>query len=405
MPAHNDSFTNSDDTGLNAHDSNWDYQAGSDALATIQGNQLEAAAWGAFAVYYSTSSEGRAKITLPAHSGSENARRVGPAINAGPSGSGIVPYFDSADATHYNNITILDNGGWVTTVGITGSTYEIDAINEIEIVETSNDGTDVGIEVFINGTSEYAGTITDANATSGNDGIYSNRGDNAEPVLISAFSSGEISTNPILSSGGYSGVTTSTATLTADTDQGNGTVYAVIDTAANLAGITEQQIKDSDNANDVSAAGSNSGSVSSTDISLAVSGMSLSEGNSYSVAMVQTNANGDSNILTFTFSIAGTAGFVIPLVQDDGVTPAADESGLNLRIFSDANTETQVGSATVAISGGEISVDAATLGMTVEINTVYYCILRRTSGNQAERTYHLFGVDTAGVNDSFEGES
>jgi hypothetical protein len=96
--------------------------------------------------------------------------------------------------------------------------------------------------------------------------------------------------------------TTTTATIGATTDQPTGTFYCVVDTAANLAGITNAQIEAGQRNDNSPALAANSATVTTTTPSAGVTG--LSPGTLYSYAACQDNANGDSNIVTGTFTTA-----------------------------------------------------------------------------------------------------
>jgi hypothetical protein len=114
--------------------------------------------------------------------------------------------------------------------------------------------------------------------------------------------------NPALSAPTPSGTigTTTTATIGATTDQATGTFYVVVDSGANLAGVTAVQIKAGQRADGNAALASNDAAVGSTSPSAGVTG--LVAGTSYAYAAIQNNANGDSNIVTGTFTTAsGTA--------------------------------------------------------------------------------------------------
>lgn len=99
---------------------------------------------------------------------------------------------------------------------------------------------------------------------------------------------------------------TTTATIGATTDQANGTFYAVVDTAANLAGVTATQIKAGQKASGSAALAANNAAVSTTSPSVGVTGLSATT--LYSFAAVQNNANGDSNVVTGTFHTTGAVG-------------------------------------------------------------------------------------------------
>lgn len=94
--------------------------------------------------------------------------------------------------------------------------------------------------------------------------------------------------------------TTDAATIGATTDQNSGTFYAVVDT--DLSGITASQVKAGTDASNGSVVADCSASVSTTSPSCGVTG--LSPNTAYSFAVVQNNTNGDSNVLTGSFTTA-----------------------------------------------------------------------------------------------------
>lgn len=96
--------------------------------------------------------------------------------------------------------------------------------------------------------------------------------------------------------------TPNTATLGATTNQVNGTLYGVVDTAANLASVTAGQIVAGENATGAVALVASSSAVKTSTPSLGISG--LVAGVLYSFALVQTNASGTSNVVSGTFTTA-----------------------------------------------------------------------------------------------------
>lgn len=114
--------------------------------------------------------------------------------------------------------------------------------------------------------------------------ILSETGAGGSPATLSA---------PTASAG------TTTATIGATTDQASGTLYVVVDTAANLSGVTATQIKAGQKASGSAALASGNDTVSTTTPSVGVTG--LSQYTIYAYAAVQNNTNGDSNIVTGDF--------------------------------------------------------------------------------------------------------
>lgn len=112
---------------------------------------------------------------------------------------------------------------------------------------------------------------------------------------------------PIIGSPTPSGTlgTTTTATIGCTTDVSTGTLYAVVDTAANISGITAAQIIAGNNNTNAAAVAANSGVVSTATPSVGVSG--LTSNTLYSYAIVQVNDTAQSNVITGTFTTAATA--------------------------------------------------------------------------------------------------
>lgn len=96
--------------------------------------------------------------------------------------------------------------------------------------------------------------------------------------------------------------TQTTATVGATTDQTSGNFYAVVDSAANLSGVTAAQIKAGQKASGAAALGAGNSAVSNSSPSAGITGLTL--GTLYSYSAVQNNVNGDSNIVSGTFTTA-----------------------------------------------------------------------------------------------------
>lgn len=101
--------------------------------------------------------------------------------------------------------------------------------------------------------------------------------------------------------------TPTSATIGATTTQGSGTFYAVIDSAANLVGVTATQIKAGQNKNGAAAVSAGNAVISGTSPSVSLS--SLIAATLYSYDAVQNNTNGDSNIVGGTFTTGAAADF------------------------------------------------------------------------------------------------
>lgn len=94
-------------------------------------------------------------------------------------------------------------------------------------------------------------------------------------------------------------------TVGATTDQPIGTAYTVIDSAANLSGVTAAQIKAGQKASGTAALASGSLAIEPvTPVPLAITVGGLAANTLYSYAIVENNSGGDSNIVTGTFTTA-----------------------------------------------------------------------------------------------------
>lgn len=112
----------------------------------------------------------------------------------------------------------------------------------------------------------------------------------ASAVLTGATPSGTLATQQ-------------SATVGATTDQASGTAYAVLSTVSgDLTSITASQIMAGHIASDAAAPHSGSASVTGLTIGIPVTG--LSPNTTYYYAIVQSNANGESNIVTGSFTTA-----------------------------------------------------------------------------------------------------
>jgi hypothetical protein len=99
--------------------------------------------------------------------------------------------------------------------------------------------------------------------------------------------------------------TDTTASPGATTDQGSGTGYVVV-TTASLSGVTAAQVKAGQNASG-STTGVTSGNTSISATGAFTVGLTgLTQLTTYNYAVVQSNANGDSNVVTGSFTTSAT---------------------------------------------------------------------------------------------------
>jgi hypothetical protein len=171
--------------------------------------------------------------------------------------------------------------------------------------------------------------------------------------------------------------TQTTATLGATTDTNSGTFYGVVDSAANITGITGSQIIAGNNANDAAAVASNSSTVSTTSPSVGVTG--LTAGTLYSYAVVQS---GGSNVLTGTFTTATNPGLTHTLKDTDTGTNATNGTYTgSVRSASDGAT---IWTGNVTVTSGVFTIDDDLVG---SVNDWVYLTLESPSNVVA--TYRL----------------
>lgn len=136
--------------------------------------------------------------------------------------------------------------------------------------------------------------------------------DSAQVGAFLVFPAVAATVAPTLSSATPSGTiaTQQSATIGATTDQATGTLYTVLSaTQSHITDITSTQLKaaqiSSGAAASASGALSGNGSVSSVSPTIPMTG--LQPGTTYWGASVQSNANGDSNVVTFSFTTAAAS--------------------------------------------------------------------------------------------------
>lgn len=182
--------------------------------------------------------------------------------------------------------------------------------------EASGSGATVTLKVYKND-AQVGADVTDTSGSritaAGQTGvIYFQTGQNAlyDDFLVEDLAGSVAS----LSSGTPSGTigTQTTATIGATTNQTSGTLYVVVDSAGNLSGVTAAQVKAGQKASGSAALAANSAAVSTSTPSAGVTG--LTANTAYSYAIVQNNTNGDSSLITGTFTTAN----VIPTITSVG---------------------------------------------------------------------------------------
>lgn len=298
LPA-SDSFVAGSDQALTTYSASWTYAAGAWQVSAADGavgpnssdNEV-----GAFWNADSFSANQKSTVIIGRIAAGAS---VGPGVRMS-SGNYYGAYSDTSDSYLFKVVS----GTW-TQLDIDTAWSASDSV-ELSVVGTT-------LTVKVNGTTTM--TATDSSLSSGAAGI-TGYGNSWSLANISSWTGDSISGSAAtLSSPTPSGTlgTSTTATIGTTTDQSSGTLYAVVDSAANLSGVTATQIKAGQKASGTSALASCNASVSTSTPSCGVTG--LTAGTAYSYAEVQNNTNGDSNIVTGTFTTAsgGGGGAAVPV--------------------------------------------------------------------------------------------
>jgi hypothetical protein len=244
-----------------------------------------------------------------------------------------------------------------TTRGaLAGATIPNNAILRVRIDKTTGTA-----QCYINGVEQVATSggqvdtlyIAEASAAAGGN-IY---GANAGGIRIPLFETiGLSAPPPTISAPLPTGVigTTTTATPSCTTNAASGTLHVVLSTSsADISGISNPQtVVNHQVAGGGAAPFSGQSTVSTTTPSVGITG--LAAGTTYYYALVQANANGNSNILTgsFTTATGSLRSVTVPLDASAGVPLAST----NLRAW----TRTTLSGA--AVDGGSGGLNVTTDG-------------------------------------------
>lgn len=174
----------------------------------------------------------------------------------------------------------------------------------------------------------------------------------ATTMEADAFEAGIVVNAPAtLSSPTPSGtlLTQSGATISATTDQGLGTLYVVVDSSANLSGVTAAQIKAGQKANSTAALASGNVTVTAADLTPDVIVSGLSPSTAYAYAIVQNNAEGDSNVVTGTFTTADPSLEVTTVDSDNVITSTQTNATLTGIAIDSARIEIRQGNYPVVM--------------------------------------------------------
>lgn len=199
-------------------------------------------------------------------------------------------------------------------------------------------------------------------------------------TLTTTFTAGTNLTLPTAT-----GISTAGVTVGASTDVTGGNHFVVIDTAANLSGVTAAQVKLGQKANSTAALASGTAANSVSPFTLAIVD-TLTNNTTFTYAFVQELSGADSNILTSTFTVGvvNNFGFRLPVVDSTG---GALADGLNFiaDVYSDIALASQIGAQVpvVTTSGGNLEVDDLSTGQASTPGVYYYTRIRRDHADPA----------------------
>lgn len=206
-------------------------------------------------------------------------------------------------------------------------------------------------------------------------------------------------TLPVLSSPTATGISAAGVTIGASTDTTTGVAYVVVDTQANITGITDVQIIAGQNNQGASPilGGNTPSTVSPFSIPLVGT---LALASNFAFAIVQFDGTSNSAIITGTFATAGATnyGFRLPMVESAGVV-SPNETGLTLEAFSDRSIGTKLGASftSATVDGGNCVVSNDQLGASLTLGSLYFVRLYRTNpatrADNRDRIFELFCID------------
>jgi hypothetical protein len=188
-----------------------------------------------------------------------------------------------------------------TIYGVIDTAGNISGITAAQVVAGQNNTGSAAAFSNSNTVTTTSASIAFSGLTAGTTYSYAlvqNNGSNSN-VVTGTFTTALAS--PVLSAPTPSGTLGSqtSVTLGCTSTSNSGTVYGVIDTAANLSGVTAAQVVAGQNKNSSAAAFSANAAVSNTSPMVGISG--LTAGTLYSYAIAQNNGT-NSNVVTGTFT-------------------------------------------------------------------------------------------------------
>lgn len=205
-------------------------------------------------------------------------------------------------------------GPGLSVTSPSGAFWDLCIYPPLEVDADDIDNADIGAHWFATATGSETVTFTCHQNTSTNAGVVYFLKSTTSPILTSPTPSGTVSG--------------STQSIGATTDTSSGQFYVVVDTIANLIGVSANQIFASLNAKNAAAAFAGNGAVSTTSPSVLISG--LSSGVTYGYAVAQAGST-NSNVLMGQFQ-TGTAAQTWRKLRGPGISPDLQQVFLARRL-------------------------------------------------------------------------
>lgn len=346
MTTQSDSFTRANEDPLAG---NWEtlvnngFYLSSNAVYGKDSSVWDVSGWKASVNDFNDDQFSQAAIVVP---GGGDLAGVAVRFLSTAGGRGYFAYWDPGNGRVYLYKMVA---GAATQLANTVTTW---ASADVLRLESIQNGGNVDLKYYKNG-AQLGSTYTDSSSplTGGQPGIVYYYQD-IRSIAVDDWQGGDTAAVAALSAPTPSGTlgTQTTATIGCTTTQNTGTFYCVADSAANLSGVTAAQIKLGQKASGAAALASANSAISTTTPSAGVTG--LTAATLYSYAIVQNNANGDSNAVTGTFTTAvATYGASINLVNSGGSAYAS--TSFNWFAMTTFGT-TLVGSGTTSTNGSGV---------------------------------------------------
>lgn len=162
-----DSFTDTNDTALTTHDSNWSFVAGDD-YGRIYGNGVSYGVWSE-AVYRYTGSNGNESIlTIKAGANNGSSAKAAPSVRVGASTTGYHLLLGSISGGNYTYCHFYKDRNWQYQIAGTWSTSSDHTVR----IVASGTSSPVTVTAYVDGSSVGSWEDSSSPYTSGYSGLY-----------------------------------------------------------------------------------------------------------------------------------------------------------------------------------------------------------------------------------------